>query len=131
MKRFLILNLAALAVALLICTTVGCAGKVQTYADPSQTIDDSVNQEFVIAPGSNPTTGYSWQETYNETMLKLIDKTYKPGEEANVILVGAGGVEFFQFTALKKGGTEINFVYKREWEEGVIEEKVFSVNVQQ
>jgi len=69
-------------------------GEVKTYTDSGQAINIGVNQEFVIALGSNPTTGYGWQESYDETMLRLVEKKYKPGEEAEEGAVGAGGVEY-------------------------------------
>ena len=51
------------------------------------------------------------------------------GEGAKQGMVGAGGVEHFRFKALKEGKTEVELVYKRPWEEGVAERKVFTVNV--
>ena len=123
MKRFLIL-VAAVA----ICLLAGCVGEIKTYTDSGRTIDIGVNQEFVIALGSNPTTGYSWQESYDETILGLVEKTYKPGEEAKQGKVGAGGVEYFRFKALKTGKTEVTLVYKRPWEEEILDQKVFIVN---
>ena len=126
MKKFLIL-VAVVAISL----TAGCIGEVKTYTDSGQTIDIGVNQEFVIALGSNPTTGYGWQESYDESMLELVEKTYKLGEEAEQGLVGAGGVEYFRFKPLKTGETEITLVYKRPWEEPTPQDvtKVFTVNI--
>jgi len=112
-----------------ICLVAGCVGEIKTYTDPGQTIDIGVNQEFVIALGSNPTTGYSWQESHDNTILELVEKTYK--EEAKQGLVGAGGVEYFRFKALKTGKTEITLVYKRPWEEPTPQDvtKVFTINI--
>lgn len=124
MKKLLIL-VAVLA----ICLLAGCVGEVKTYTDSGQTIGIGANQEFVIALGSNPTTGYGWQESHDETMLELVEKTYKPGKEAEQDLVGAGGVEYFRFKALKKGETEITMVYKRPWEEEFLEQKVFTIDI--
>ncbi len=126
MKRLLIL-VAVVA----ICLLTGCVGEIKTYTDSGQTVDIGVNQEFVIALGSNPTTGYSWQESYDENILELAEKTYKPGEEAKQGLVGAGGVEYFRFKALKTGEAEITLVYKRPWEEPTPQDvtKVFTVNI--
>ncbi len=125
MKRFLLL-MAALAIGLV----TGCIGEVATYSDAGQAIDTGVNQEFVIALGSNPSTGYSWQASYDETMLELVggQSIYKPGEEAEG-MVGAGGVEYFRFKALKTGRTEVTLVYKRAWEEEVLEQKVFTIHI--
>ena len=122
MKRLLVL-IAVLG----ICLVTGCVGEVEAYTDPGQTIDIGVNQQFVIALGSNQTTGYSWQEGYDNIMLELVEKTYK--EEAKQGVVGAGGVEYFQFKALKTGQTEITLVYKRPWGEEILEQKIFTINI--
>ena len=124
MKKLLILGLVVAT-----CLLAGCVVEAKTYTDSGQTINISVNQEFVITLGSNPTTGYSWQESYDDAVLELVEKTYKPGEKAKQGAVGAGGVEFFRFKALKAGKTEITLVYKRPWEENTIDLKVFTVTV--
>jgi len=125
-KRLLIL-VAVMA----ICILAGCVGEVKTYTDSGQTINIGVNQEFVIALGSNPTTGYGWQESHGETMLELVEKTYEPGKEAKEGMVGAGGVEYFRFKALEIGEAEITMVYKRPWEEPTPQDitKVFTVTI--
>ena len=107
-------------------------GEVKTYTDVGQTIDIGVNQEFVIALGANPTTGYDWEVSLDETILELVEKTYKPAEEAEEYkVVGAGGVDYFRFKALKAGEAEITMVYKRSWEEPTVQDetKVFTVNI--
>ena len=124
MKKVLLL-VAVVAVSL----AVGCVGEVKTYTDSGQAISIGVNQEFIIALGSNPTTGYGWQESHDETVLELVEKTYKAGEKAEQGAVGAGGVEFFRFKALKTGKTEITLVYKRPWEEKAVDQKVFTVTI--
>jgi len=129
-KRFLILvTVAVLATSLI----AGCVGGVKTYTDSGQTINIGVNQEFVIALGSNPTTGYSWQESYNENMLELVggESKYEESERAKEGVVGAGGIEYFRFKILKTGETEITLVYKRPWEEPSPQDitKIFTVNI--
>jgi inhibitor of cysteine peptidase len=121
-KRFLLL--------LIVLTTFLVAGciQVETYSDEGQGIDTGVNQQFAIALGANPSTGYSWQASYDETMLELVEKTYK--EEAKEGLVGAGGVEYFRFKALKIGRTQVTLTYKQPWEGGGVgETKVFAVHI--
>ena len=124
MKRSLVL-MAVLAT----CLVAGCIGEVETYDNEGQTIDIGVNQQFVIALGSNRTTGYSWQESYDGTMIELVEKIYK--EEAKGGLVGAGGVEYFRFKAVKTGRTEVTLVYKRSWGEPTPQDitKVFTVHI--
>ena len=67
----------------------------------------------------------------DETMLELVEKTYKPTEEAEHKIVGAGGVDYFRFKALKAGETEINMVYKRSSEDPTPQDevKVFTVTL--
>lgn len=121
MKKLLILMLIAAAL-----TIAGCIGVAETFTDPGQTVDIGVNQQFIIALGSNPTTGYSWQESHDQTMLELLEKSYR--EQAKEGVVGAGGVEYFRFKALKAGQTEITLAYQQPWEDGGIgETKVFTV----
>jgi inhibitor of cysteine peptidase len=124
-KSFLLL-VAALAIGLV----AGCIGQIETYDDPGQAIDTEVNQQFVIALGSNPTTGYSWQASYDETMLELVGGQSKY-EEPKSGLLGAGGVEYFRFKALQTGRTEITLVYKRPWEEPTPQDltKVFTIHI--
>ena len=129
MRKLLILDtVALLAAVLIICLVAGCVG-VKTYTDSGQTINIGVGQEFVIALGSNPTTGYGWQESYDETMLELVEKTYEEQAEEEGA-VGAGGIEYFRFHALEAGETEITLVYKRAWEEEFLAQKVFTVNIE-
>ena len=124
MKRSLLLIPVLVA-----CLLAGCVA-VETYEDEGQAIDTKVNQEFVIALGSNPTTGYSWQASYDETRLELVggESTY---DEAGEGLIGVGGVEFFRFKALKTGRAGITLVYKRPWAEPTPEDltKVFVVHI--
>ena len=70
MKKFLILVTVAV---IAICLLGGCVREVKTYTDSGQTIDIGVNQEFVIALGSNPTTGYDWEVSLDEAMLVLVE----------------------------------------------------------
>ena len=127
MKKFLVLGMVLL---LSIFVVAGCAGgtAVSTYTDPAQTINVGVNQEFMIALDSNPTTGYNWEEKHDAAMLSLVDSKYEPDKKA-AGLVGAGGTQYFQFKALKTGKTEITLTYKRSWESEIGEQKVFKVDI--
>lgn len=128
MKKLLPLLVGVL---LTTCLVAGCGTEVKAYTDPQEEIDISPDNEFVIliALDSNPTTGYSWQASYDEAMLELVEETYELGEFAKQGLFGAGGTELFRFKALKKGEVEITMVYKRSWEEEILQQKVFTVEV--
>ena len=86
----------------------------QTYSD-SGVINVDVNTEFVVALDSNPSTGYSWQESHDQSFLTLVDKKFEqsPGSKG---MPGAGGTEYFRFKALKVGETRITLGYSRPWE---------------
>jgi predicted secreted protein len=120
MKRLLLL---CMVVPLSACLLAGCGTEVKAYTDPGQTIDIGADSEFaiLIALESNPSTGYSWQASYDESLLELVEESYE--------LVGAGGTELFRFKALEKGEAEITMVYKRPWETEILEQKVFTVDV--
>ncbi|MBA7632655.1 hypothetical protein ES703_40207 [subsurface metagenome] len=128
MKRLWILVMMVVAAT---CLAAGCAAEVKAYSDPVETIGIGANKEFIIliALESNPTTGYSWEASYDETMLELVEETYELGEYAQQGVVGAGGTELFSFRALKSGEVEITMVYKRSWEEEALDQKVFTVNI--
>ena len=128
MKKLLILVTVAVIATYLV---TGCGAKVMAYSDPEETIDISADREFIIliALESNPTTGYSWEASYDETMLELVEETYELGEYARQDVVGAGGTEFFRFKALESGEVEITMVYKRTWEEEGIDQKIFTIDV--
>ncbi|MBI2288261.1 MAG: protease inhibitor I42 family protein [Chloroflexi bacterium] len=127
MKRFWLLLMVALVVAL---PVAGCLGEVKTYADSGQTISIGVDKEFIVVLGSIPSTGYSWHASYDTSVIKLVDKRYEMDKQAGERVIGAGGVEFFRFRALKKGETRITMTYKREWEEKIVDEKLFTIKVE-
>jgi len=106
----------------------GCAAVPAVYADPGSKIAVETGKEFVIDLESNPTTGYSWQETHDEMIVRLTGKTYEQSGTGTPV-VGGGGVETFRFQALKSGTTEIEFFYKRAWEAEPIKETKFYVIV--
>jgi inhibitor of cysteine peptidase len=127
MKRLLLL---VAVVVLTLGLVAGCL-EIKTYDDEGQTIEIDVGQEFIIALGSNPSTGYSWQASYDEAKLELIggESTYE-AEETDEPVVGAGGIEYFQFKALEAGDTEITLTYAQPWEGGGVgETKIFTVDI--
>ncbi len=125
MKGFATVVMASIMVVFLIA---GCGGGVKAYTDSEQVINTTVNQEFIIALDSNPTTGYDWEASYDENMLSLEKEEYNP-DEKEAGLVGAGGTQYYHFKALKVGETEITVTYKRSWETEYAEQKVFTVDI--
>ena len=120
-----------LVAVLILGLGVGCT-VVETYDDEGQEIDIDVGKEFVIALGSNPSTGYSWTADYDEAMLELVggEPTYE-ADETDEPVMGAGGVDYFRFLALEAGETEITLTYAQPWDGGDVgETKVFTVNIE-
>ncbi len=82
MKKFLILITVAVIATSLVA---GCV-EVKTYTDSGRTINIGVNQEFVIAIGANPTTGYDWEVSLDETILELVARnSQRTGDMRNLV----------------------------------------------
>ncbi len=118
------------AVTILSMCMIGCAGQV-TYTEPGQMIEVSLNEKFVVTlDGENYDTGWGWQASYDDSMLKLVDFAHT-----------TTGVGQFNFEAVKTGATEISMVYGRMWPEqpeyppmetpagGMPEPEVFAVDI--
>ena len=129
MKKLTIVFL--LGLVLLTVVLSGCGTAIKEFTEPSQIINTGVNQEFTIALGSNPSTGYSWQVAYDEEALTLAEKTYKERDNTGEQIVGADGTEYFKFKPLSKGETKVTFTYRRPWEQPSSQDQtlVFTVNV--
>jgi len=125
MKRLLIVFTAVVVVA--VCLVAGCVSTGKTYIDDEETINSRIGEEFVIALDSNPTTGYEWMASYDDSVLTLTYEDYDaekcPG------LVGAGGTYYFGFEAIKKGETQITLDYQREPENKSIDRRVFTISI--
>ncbi len=122
---FLVTLFAALLIA-------GCGGNGDSgsHSDPARKIKVEKGDEFVISLKSNPTTGYSWEETSDSTMVSLLNMDYKE-DEADEDLVGVGGTEFFTYRALQTGETKIEMVYGQHWEGGEVDAPlVFTVVIE-
>ena len=89
----------------------------RTYSKDSDEIKTKVGETFSIELESNPTTGYQWEENFDEKKVKLIDKNFDSSSTA----VGAGGKETFTFKVLSEGSSTIRLGYKRAWESDSIE----------
>jgi len=73
---------------------------------------------IVVELESNPTTGYSWNllKNYDEKLILSVENIFFQ-EENNKKSDGTGGIEKFVIqTSAETGVTDLQFVYKREWE---------------
>jgi inhibitor of cysteine peptidase len=76
-----------------------------------------MGEPFEVSLDSNPTTGHSWEPSFDPHQLSLKDSVYTPSS----ILVGAGGRETFTFISLKRGNIDLKMRYRRPWENVAIE----------
>jgi predicted secreted protein len=107
----------------------GCiGGEIKTYTASDKTMV-KVNQEFMIILGANPSTGYDWVASYDETMVKLVSQTYQPNDTRQGQIVGAGGMDTLRFKALKAGEAEITLDYKRSGDEQPADHRVSKVTI--
>ena len=123
------LIISVTALVLLGSSIVGCVSvQPKEYTDPSQDIEIGVGEQFIITLESNPTTGYEWQADFDESLLKLVQDEFKPAKTGPG-MTGVGGKQSFTFQGVKKGKTEVTLTYKRSWEEGFAEQKVFAISI--
>ena len=129
MKRPILIPVTIILLAVFLVT--GCTRVISPRLPRTVQINAGVDQEFVIALGSSPTTGYSWRETYDETMVELVEKSYKPKKDAEETVIGGEGIDYFKFKTLKAGQTEITLSYERSWEIGWVDKIVYEVAIEQ
>ena len=88
------------------------SGQVE-YTSTGQKIEVPVGVTFIITVDANPTTGYTWEVGFDQSLLKMV-KRYTASQPS---MVGSGGSESFEFEGLKKGDTEVYLNYKRPFEQ--------------
>ena len=137
--KFVKVTLAILFIAVLLagCTpaanppapTPTPAPAPSTYSNSGQPITVPVGVSFTISVSSNPSTGYSWEAGFDQSLLKLI-KRYTPSSSG---LIGASGVENFEFEGMKSGNTNIYLNYKRSFEPNnpSLKSETFNVTITQ
>lgn len=90
-----------------------------------QEFELNVQSEIVISLDSNPTTGYTWRVSNQDTnFLKLIGDSTLQAESK---LLGAPTKQVFRFLTIAPGNTELNLVYHREWEKNIAPLDTFKV----
>ena len=88
-------------------------------------LNGKIGETITISLISNPTTGYSWQPEFDSSFLKLVNTEFVP-DSTNL---GAQGMETFEFLMLKQGETKVKMLYKRPWENEVLDEHVTLIRI--
>jgi inhibitor of cysteine peptidase len=91
----------------------------------TDTISSHVGNTIVITLDSNPSTGYEWIAEFDSEYIRIIKRDYV----ASSILLGASGIERFEFKALMSGVTTLTMVYKKSWEKSFADEKIYSIQI--
>ena len=101
--------------------------------------EEDANSQVTLEPGqvlvvtleSNPSTGYRWEVAENEESIleQMGEAEFKPSDEGEPPMAGAGGWEIFRFKAVSSGQMALRLIYRRSWEEGVDPIKTFFVDV--
>jgi len=91
--------------------------------------DDTIKafymKDFSITLDSNPSTGYSWVLSFDESFLELRDRSIKMNSKK----FGSSSKEVFKFNPIKCGTTNLIMIYKREWEENEIQKVNFEIKI--
>ena len=121
--------LLVLTSILLVFLFAGCSGEPDIYREPTVVITVKANQEFIIATGTNPPTGYMWTAIVDESMLELISSTVESsrveiqGEEKAIL------EQYFRCRALKKGATEVQLNLRGPDVKHSWDQKIFPVEI--
>ncbi len=69
----------------------------------------SQGQNFTIQLQSNPSMGYHWEPTYDNSTITLINRAFASSVSTESAIVGAGGTDLFTFQGTKQGTSIITF----------------------
>jgi predicted secreted protein len=69
----------------------------------------SQGQNFTIQLQSNPSTGYHWEPTYDNSTITLLNRAFASSVSTESAIVGAGGTDLFTFQGTKQGTSIITF----------------------
>ncbi len=88
-----------------------------------ESISIDVGETVKMKIESNPTTGYYWTAKVEPEFVNIVNEDYL--SDSN--LIGAGGIQEFDFKAVKAGKTNIVMEYGRSWEPNPI--NTYSISV--
>ena len=114
------IGLASLVVAISLTLAILCAGCTSSTT-PSPNAGTAVGnatalgagitvvqgQNFTIQLKSNPSTGYHWEPTYDNSTFTLTNRAFVSSVSTQSAVVGAGGTDVFTFQGTKQGTSVI------------------------
>jgi len=84
----------------------------------TQSIEIALPGSLIVTLGSNPTTGFQWQENAVIGDPAILNQYSHQMVEPQTGIMGAAGKEVFVFNTLAKGTSTIQLQYSRPWESG-------------
>lgn len=95
-----------------------------TEADNLSEVGLDIGDALAVRLESNPSTGYSWElaDTETEAFLELLSMEFEEPEDPE--LVGAPGVDIFDFEAIDEGAGILRLEYVRSFEGPVVPARV-------
>jgi inhibitor of cysteine peptidase len=106
--------------------TAGSHAVSITDEDNGKDVDLTSGGTLIVKLKSNPSTGYSWAVAGDPSPLKLERTSYRKNTSSSKV-VGAPGVQVFQFDASSAGMATLQLIYRRSWEYNVQPAKTFKV----
>lgn len=102
-------------------------GAASTSASEHAVQKCSLNKPFSISVPSNPSTGYSWDASFNSSFLLLKRKRFRRDLSKPERMVGVGGITTFVFVPIKEGETTLTLRYRRPWENQTSEKRTYRI----
>ncbi|MBQ7638662.1 MAG: protease inhibitor I42 family protein [Clostridia bacterium] len=91
----------------------GGGGNNQPADEPETYVVTESKVEFSFF--SNPSTGYTWEVELNGDSVEKTGENFVSDDHAG--MAGAGGTQYYTFTAVHEGVTTVTFRYLRPWED--------------
>ena len=106
---------------------------VQRLGDPGPVADITIRsgEAVRIALKANESTGYSWSVApgWDDSVVELTSGVYE-ADPAPAGVVGSGGIQYYVFTALQPGETQVRLGYARGWEDKLpVEERLLNFTI--
>ena len=109
---------------------VGC-DQFAAQAFITQTTEMAVGDQVKVTLGSNPTTGFSWQEPEmsDAGVVSLVDKSFGAPATGAASVVGAAGTDSVTLKATAKGTSTVVLRYSQPWPGGASGEWTYTLTV--
>lgn len=88
-------------------------------------LNGTAGETITISLISNPTTGYTWRPEFDPDFLKLVNEEFVPDSTK----LGSPGMETFEFLMLKRGEVKVRMIYRRAWEDEIVDEHVTLIRI--